>query len=156
PLDAIVRPAQPGEQAKVQLYHQRALVDAPPPGKEEITRKIKLQPGSNRIEVVAVNAGAEAGAAGLETTPVVLDVTYTPPRPPEIVPAPLIALEAIAPLLGGKDPGAPLVFQPGKTAVVLVPHVRLWGTIRAVKDLVRAQRLDKDGTPTTLAQFVAD
>src|SRR5262249_57029049 len=100
----------------------------------------------------AVHKDALAGAAALETARLELDVVYTPPKPPEVVPAPLITLDAIVPLLGGKEPGAPLEITPGRPVVVPVPRVRLVGTIKGVKSLAGAQR-ELGGEAVALAGF---
>src|SRR5262249_52452993 len=139
PLEATVRPGAPGEKVLIELYHQHALL-TPAPAAPDVSRKIKLRPGKNRIELIAAHKDALAGAAALEPARLELDVLYTPPKPPEVVPAPLITLDAVVPLIGGNDPGAPLEIAPGRPVIVAVPRVRLLGTIKGIKALAGAQR----------------
>jgi WD40 repeat protein len=152
-LEAAVQPGVPGEKVLVQLYHQHQPVDPSPSSDGKIARTIKLRPGNNRIEVIAVNQGARPGAEGPETGRLVLNVNYIPPRPPEVVPPPLIALEAIVPLLGGTEPGPPQPIQPGQPVIVMGRFVRLVGSIKAEKALALAQRVDADGRSVDLAKF---
>lgn len=152
-LTADVKPGLPGEVVAVQVYHQNALVDAPAAKGGAVRQEITLRPGANHIEVVAVHRGALAGTMDAETARLRLDVAYTPPKPPEIVPPPLITLEGVMPQPANGE-AVPLVpADPGKPIVVGVPHVRLVGHIHGVKELTDATRRSPPDEPAALATF---
>lgn len=136
-VQALVQPGTPGQAVRVRLYQRpgdRELLPASPPGTGEQTvrRQVTLQPGSNVIELVAVNEGALAGYEASETTRALWRITHTPPA---IVPPPVLALEDVRPLLEGDQVGPPLDLRPRQPVVVAVPVVQVGGTVKATENL---------------------
>lgn len=142
---ADIEPQVTGEEVRVTLHHRRDGDKV-----EEYTRtfpdgvvregvalrfehRLKLQPGENVVEVVAVNGGA-SGDGQKETAPLTRSVFYFKAKPPDIT------FEQV-------DPSGPVV--------VGTPEVELRGEIKADKELLVEAVWDrgKDSRAIRLSSF---
>lgn len=152
PFKAEVKPGAAGQDVQVRLI-QRHL------GKEilsevqgnKIDRALKLEPGDNLIEVVAVNKDVPAEFQELETARTVLEVTYQPPVPD---PQPIITLDSVTPQ--GSRSASALPIVPGRPIVVDTNKVVVRGKITATKNLTKGDWAKDKDAAKPLAKFEAD
>jgi WD40 repeat protein len=140
-LKALVHPGLPGEEVEVTLRHvhdRKALLAEgrahriDPDKPLAVERRLELRPGTNLIEVVAVNRGAPAGSRAQETDRLPLEVFYFKKARP-----PVITLNVVTPRPGGGDEVVKV--EPSRPVVVHAAAVRLTGQIEASEDLVEAE-----------------
>jgi len=147
-LHALVRPGQPGEDVVISISHMqgdRSLLAETKthtidPDRPLVLRKdIKLLPGSNLIEVTAVNQDALRLFEDAETSRLVLEVALIEKARP-----PLIILENVLP--SGTVKGLPA--EPGKVIRVAASKLVIAGKIQAPgsENLDKAE-WGKPGTP---------
>ena len=117
----------------------------------KIDEKLKLMPGENFIEVLAVNKRALPDPDGLETVRMSWAVGYIPPAVK--VPPPQIVLERILPV-GAPNP-MEVPVDPGQPVVVNDSPVRLIGRIEG-SELLDLAQWSRDKEQSALANFVAN
>ena len=101
------------------------------PAGQDIRKRVTLKKGRNTVAIVAVNRKALADHEKRETERLDRVVWYDPTKPQ-------IALADVVPLVGGKNPGQPVLVNPDQTVVLTVPKFRIRGTITAQEPLEKA------------------
>jgi WD40 repeat protein len=157
-LQALVKPGLPGEEVLVRLVHRHKAkeihaqqLETKPRQELAVHEALRLEPGDNLIEVVAVNKDALRGSEEFETGRLAIQVRYTPPK---VVPPPSIVLEKVVVPDADTDGSLERIVQPNQTVIVHSPRVRLLGQIRAADNLTRAAwTRDETGTMHKLARF---
>ncbi|MGE3804383.1 MAG: hypothetical protein AB7K24_06900, partial [Gemmataceae bacterium] len=145
-VKAVAAQVQPGQEVTIHLDHRAggnkvgerdwsiAKGQGDKPEALPIEAKIKLQPGHNFIEVVAVNKGADD--KDLETTRLTWVIEHVAPEvkvaPPQIV------LEQLLPVNAAAAGEQPVTIEPGRTVVVNESPLRLLGRINATDVLASA------------------
>lgn len=138
-LDAKIKPRVGGENVRVTIHHRhnegqekpqsRTLMaqDIPADGLA-LNHRLKLRPGNNEVEVIAVNAGAPDGGRKPETEPMKFWVFYHfKARPP------VIAFQKVVPLSRLPNAGGAIVVS-SRPVVVRVPIVDLFGHIKSAEE----------------------
>jgi len=127
---------------------ERLMIDLQKPG--AISRKVPLRPGSNFIEIVAVNRNAPDEEGDAEVDRQSVEVFYTKKASP-----PVFSLDSLTPLAGGA--GEAKKIEEFKVAVVHAPRLRLEGRIEAGENLVEAERFwNKEEQGSSLTGFQPD
>jgi WD40 repeat protein len=154
-LEALVRPGQVGEAVSVNTTHkhkdQTLLAETAtqvidPDRPLTVRKDLKLQPGKNYIELVAVNQDALRGYEASETSRLVLDVTLVQKAKP-----PSITLAAVQP----EGQAGKLPVELGKSVRIDIPKIMVLGTIEAAgeEDLARAELARDPVAPVALTDF---
>jgi WD40 repeat protein len=155
-LQGRVLPGLPDEAIKLALRHEhknkrlRDETKAPAKGPVAINESFTLQPGSNLIELFAVNEHAVPGHEELETRQLALDITLVKKTAP-----PVIAIEAVLP--DGLSGNERLNVELGKAVLVRVPKIQILGKMVAAENLTKAEWI-KEPSPkaTGLDGFAAN
>jgi len=140
-FDASVLADSVGEDFKVQIRHahgDKTLFDDSKihsAGQNQpvaIKKQLRLQPGNNLVELVAVNQNALHPFEEEETRRIALEITLVNKARP-----PLIVLDGVTP--GEHAADQRIAIEPGRPALVRVPRIRISGRIEAAEELIKAE-----------------
>src|SRR5207247_2308753 len=95
----------------------------------DVSQRLKLERGSNLVEITAVNQGASSEAAEAETRRVVLEINYFKDAAP-----PVIALRGVLPQTEGAGQDKELKIDPGLPIQVHVPSIHILGHVKTPED----------------------